>query len=149
MNLQHGNTNMSLIEGKEPRILIIEDTPISRKILEVFCDNNGFKNYITAVNGAQGIEEFKRGCDLVILDIGLPDISGIEICRFIREYESINSLEYTPIIIQSANGNSMLAAAIQAGASFAMQKPFSFEKLREVMQFWLNHSVEKEVKNGF
>jgi two-component system KDP operon response regulator KdpE len=106
------------------KILLVDDEPEIRRFLRA-----SFKLYdhivSEAENGAQAMEELvKIKPDLVILDLGLPDMDGVEVTRQIREISSV------PIIILSVrNGENDKIEALDAGADDYLTKPFSMGEL--------------------
>ena len=87
-----------------------------------------------AESGMQATEFFDSSYDLVLLDIGLPDISGVEVCSIIRQMEIGEPI---PIIVLTAFGNSVVDECKKAGASDFALKPMPFEQLKEKVTYWL------------
>ena len=82
-----------------PQIVVIEDEPQIRRFLRASLTSQGFR-LVEAVNGEDGLREVAtRQPDLVILDLGLPDMEGVEVIRRIREWSAV------PTIILSARGH--------------------------------------------
>ena len=102
------------------RILAIDDNP---QILKLVMANLQTRGYIiqTANSGEEAIDLFKIGqFDLVLLDLILPGISGIDVCKWIRDQSDV------PIIVLSAYGEEDLKiSALDAGADDYVTKPFS------------------------
>src|SRR5512138_1480766 len=81
-----------------PQVVVIEDEPQIRRFLRASLTTNGFR-LVEAETGQDGLREVAtRQPDLVILDLGLPDMDGVELLRRIREWSSV------PTIILSARG---------------------------------------------
>jgi two-component system response regulator VicR len=106
------------------RILIIEDEKDIARILKDYLTKNNYETAIS-LNGTDGIKTIKLfKPDLIILDIMLPDIDGIELCREIRQQSN------TPIIILSARGSDTdKVLGLGFGADDYMTKPFSLVEL--------------------
>ncbi|MBS3777169.1 MAG: PAS domain S-box protein [Bacteroidales bacterium] len=107
-------------------LLIIEDDPTSREYLNEVLNTLG-AGVIFAENGAEGLQAFEKkpSIDLILLDIRLPDINGIEIARRIREQN-----EKVPVIAQTANAmGGDRGKCIQAGATDYIAKPTDMEEL--------------------
>ena len=106
------------------RILVVDDEP---SILAVMVPLLQARDYdvATATTGHAALEAVTRHPpDLVILDLGLPDLDGVEVCRQLREGRTI------PIIILSARGKETdKVAALDAGADDYVTKPFSPQEL--------------------
>ena len=106
------------------RILAIDDNP---QIIKLVTVNLQARGYIvqSASSGEEAIDQFKIGqFDLILLDLILPGISGIDVCRWIREQSDV------PIIVLSARGDEELkVSALDAGADDYVTKPFSHEEM--------------------
>lgn len=113
------------ISGKrKANILLIEDDPAIRRMLCIAFQDSGLKA-IEAGTGQDGIKAVaKFHPDLILLDIGLPDISGLEVVQNIRTWSKI------PIIILSANGQEHLKVeCLESGADDYVTKPFGVAEL--------------------
>ncbi len=107
-------------------LLIIEDDPTSREYLNEVLNTLG-AGVVFAENGAEGLQAFEKkpSIDLILLDIRLPDINGIEIARRIREQN-----EKVPVIAQTAHAmGGDREKCIQAGATDYIAKPTDMEEL--------------------
>jgi DNA-binding response OmpR family regulator len=109
---------------KMDRILAIDDNPQIQKLVTVNLQARGYVVQ-TASSGEEAIDLFKIGqFDLVLLDLILPGISGIDVCIWIRQQSDI------PIIVLSARGDEDLKVrALDAGADDYVTKPFSQEEM--------------------
>ena len=107
-----------------PRVLVVDDELQIRRFLRIALEANGYRVYETAT-GQEAIQEAARTRpDLVILDLGLPDMDGLEVLRRLREWTS------TPAIILSVrDADRDKVAALDAGADDYLTKPFSLEEL--------------------
>jgi two-component system KDP operon response regulator KdpE len=119
----------------KPRILVIDD---EQQILRALRTIIGQQNYqVTAVpTGEDGLAMAAAiQPDVIILDLGLPDIQGVEVCRRLREHSE------TPIIILSAHDSETeKVAALDAGADDYLTKPFGAEELLARIRVALRHS---------
>jgi two-component system, OmpR family, KDP operon response regulator KdpE len=108
----------------DPVIIVIEDDPSIRRFLRTSLSTHGFSIF-EADTGKQAIVEVGvRKPDLVILDLGLPDMDGIDVIKAIRDGSEL------PIIILSARSNEQSKiAALDSGANDYLTKPFSFDEL--------------------
>lgn len=108
----------------KPIILVVEDDKAIRKLITTTLEMEGY-NYHTAENGRESIlESVSNQIDTIILDLGLPDIDGVEIIKKIREWSNI------PIIVVSARSEDKdKIEALDAGADDYLTKPFSVEEL--------------------
>jgi len=107
------------------RILIIEDEPDLRKGLEVNLAREGFKVF-QANNGESGISlVIKHNPDLILLDVMMPGMNGIDVCREIRR----KGIE-TPIIMLTARSDEIdRVVGLEVGADDYVTKPFSVREL--------------------
>lgn len=108
----------------EKTVLIVEDDKSIVKFLSLSLKTNGYK-CITASNGITGISLFlSNNPDIILLDLGLPDIDGMEVLKQIRESSQV------PIIIISARGKEReKVEALDMGADDYVTKPFSIGEL--------------------
>lgn len=106
------------------KILVIEDDPISQRVVQLMLENMGYS--VTSVaKGAQALAIY-QDFDLIVSDVGLPDISGTEICKAIRSKAVKCDI---PIIALTANNyNDEIA---QAGFTEFMNKPVMQELLEK------------------
>jgi two-component system, OmpR family, KDP operon response regulator KdpE len=104
--------------------LVIEDEAPIRKFLRTGLESQGFQT-VEAATGQEGVAHAAmRAPDVVLLDIGLPDIDGFEVVRRIREWST------TPVIVLSARGLEQdKIRALDAGADDYVTKPFSMGEL--------------------
>lgn len=106
------------------RILIVEDEPSYREILVFRLTRDGYDT-LTAQTGEETLEKFAFGdTDLVLLDLMLPKISGMEVCRKIREKSDV------PIIMLTAKGAEKdVISGLDTGADDYLSKPYSYHEL--------------------
>ena len=128
-----------------PVIVVIEDDPAIRLFLRTGLGAHGFKVF-EADNGKQGIIEAGiRKPDLIILDLGLPDMDGVEVIKTIRAWSVM------PIIILSArSGEQHKIDALDAGADDYLTKPFGLGELLARIRVALRHSINspEQGENG-
>lgn len=108
----------------KPLILIVEDDKAIRKLIATTMETQGYQ-YHTAKTGEEAIlEAVSKKTDLMILDLGLPDMDGVAIIRKVREWSNM------PIIVVSARSEDRdKIEALDAGADDYLTKPFSVEEL--------------------
>ena len=106
------------------KILVIDDDPSLNRALRLGLQAGGH-DVSTATTGEHGLSQTALTApDVVVLDLGLPDMDGIEVCRTIRGWSDV------PIIILSAIGaENRKVAALDAGANDYVTKPFSMPEL--------------------
>lgn len=108
----------------KPKILIVEDDPAITSLLRTTLDMQEYQ-YHTAKNGAGALlEAVSYNADVIILDLGLPDMDGVDIIHKIRTWSSV------PIIVVSARSEDAdKVGALDAGADDYLTKPFSIDEL--------------------
>ena len=121
------------------QILLVDDELSIQRAMAPLLRSNGYEVTV-AGTGRDALDLFSRERpDLVILDLGLPDISGIEVCRKIRE------LADTAILILSVRGAEKdKVAALDQGADDYMTKPFGPEELMARVRAALRRSLGRE-----
>ncbi|MCK9605046.1 MAG: response regulator [Methylomonas sp.] len=119
----------------DPIIIVIEDDPAIRKFLRTSLSTQGFSVF-DAETGKQGIiEAGMRKPDLMILDLGLPDMDGVEVIKAIRAWSGM------PIIVLSArNHEQHKIDALDIGADDYLTKPFGFGELLARIRVALRHA---------
>ena len=107
-----------------PRILIADDEPNIREVISFALERAGFAT-LTARNGAEALQQFRRGpLDLIVLDIGMPEMDGLEVCRQIRKSSDV------PILFLSARDEEIdRVLGLEIGGDDYVTKPFSAREL--------------------
>ena len=108
----------------KPLILVVEDDVHVRNLITLNLKTHDYK-YITAQNGESAImEASSHNPDIILLDLGLPDIDGVEVIKKVRTWSNM------PIIVISARSeDSDKIEALDAGADDYLTKPFSVEEM--------------------
>jgi len=119
----------------QPVILVIDDEPQILRALKTILGSKQFK-VLTASRGEEGLTlAATQKPDLIILDLSLPDISGMEVCSRIREWSQV------PVIILSVRDReSDKVQALDLGADDYLTKPFGIEELLARIRVALRHS---------
>jgi two-component system KDP operon response regulator KdpE len=119
----------------EVLVLAIEDEPQLVRFLRTSLSGHSIQ-LIDAPTGAQGlIEASTRVPDLILLDLGLPDMDGVEVCKRLREWTKI------PILVLSARGQERdKIEALDAGADDYLTKPFGIGELTARIRVALRHA---------
>jgi two-component system KDP operon response regulator KdpE len=118
-------------------ILAIEDDPQILRFLRTTLTSNGYK-LLEATTGNEGLNQVAlRHPDIIILDLGLPDLDGLEVTRRLREWSE------TPIIVVSAREKERdKVEALDAGADDYLTKPFGTAELLARIRVALRHSLK-------
>ncbi|MCD6363021.1 MAG: response regulator [Synergistetes bacterium] len=133
----------SLIIKLDTKILVIEDDPLQRQVLEDTLRKIGFRQVETAEDGERGMELFKeKGYDLVFLDYLLPGINGLEVLEKIK-----TEREETHVIMVTVVDDEVVAKkAKKKGAGDYIIKPFTMKQIEDVALKVLR--IERSEKNG-
>ncbi|WP_130806996.1 response regulator [Senegalia massiliensis] len=112
------------------RILIVDDAAFMRMMIKDILSKNGYEIVGEADNGQKAIEKFKElNPDLVIMDITMPEVDGIQAVKEIKKIDSNSK-----IVMCSAMGQqAMVIEAIQAGAKDFIVKPFQADRVIEAV----------------
>ena len=121
-------------------ILVVEDDRPIRNLIVTTLKTHDYK-YLTAENGASAImEASSHNPDIVLLDLGLPDMEGVEVIKKIRTWSNL------PIIVVSARSEDTdKIEALDAGADDYLVKPFSFQELEARIKALLRRSGNESV----
>jgi two-component system KDP operon response regulator KdpE len=121
---------------KENSILVVEDDPQIRRFLKVGLESNGYR-YLEAATGKQGlVEAGTRVPDLVILDLGLPDMDGLVFLDDLRAWSK------APVIVLTAREKELdKVTALDRGADDYLTKPFGIEELLARIRVALRHAL--------
>ena len=126
---------MTAVEREPPKILLVDDEPQITRVLRTALSTQGYSLRVAA-NGVQGLEtahEWKP--DLVITDLAMPEMNGVELCRELRAVSQV------PIIVLSVrNQDRMKIEALDAGADDYVTKPFSIQELQARVRAQLRRS---------
>lgn len=105
------------------KILIVDDEPDVVSLLKDYFEISGYE-IIIAYNGAEAVSKIQRKPDLILLDINMPEMDGIEVCKKIRDYVSCPILFLTAKVEDCDKIN-----GFAAGGDDYIMKPFSIEEL--------------------
>ena len=119
------------------RVLVIDDEPPIRKLLRMGLSSQGYE-ILEAPNGKAGLEQLAANPDLVILDLGLPDMQGLDLLRTIRSRN-----ESVPVVVLSSRGDEAgKVEALDLGADDYVTKPFGMEELLARMRAAIRHQLQ-------
>jgi CheY-like chemotaxis protein len=118
-----------------PVVLVVEDEPAMRDVLREVLTARGYVVEL-AVDGPAGLARLAAGdVDVVLLDLMLPGMDGLEFCLRVRAHEQA---VYVPIVIlTAASGEAQRHAGFAAGADDYVAKPFTVEELLDRLQVWV------------
>jgi two-component system, OmpR family, KDP operon response regulator KdpE len=119
------------------KVLLIDDEPPIRKLLRMGLETQGYQT-MDASNAKAALELMSDKPDLVILDLGLPDMEGLELLRQIRALR-----EDLPVVVLSSRGDEAAkVAALDQGADDYVTKPFGMEELLARIRAALRHQLQ-------
>ena len=125
------------MSGPPLRVLIVDDEPPIRKLLRMGLGTQGYE-VIDAPNGRAALEALADKPDLVILDLGLPDMQGMDLLRRMRAQN-----EGVPIVVLSSRGDEAAkVAALDLGADDYVTKPFGMDELLARIRAALRHQLQ-------
>jgi two-component system KDP operon response regulator KdpE len=125
------------------RILVVDDEPAILRALTAALRTRGY-DVVTAATGAEALDHAVRHrLDAIILDLGLPDINGIEVCRRLRGWSA------TPIIVLTVeDAEDRKVEALDEGADDYVTKPFSMQELLARVRVALRHGSRADVEDA-
>jgi two-component system KDP operon response regulator KdpE len=125
-----------MTDGNGPTVLVIDDEPAIRRLLRTALAAHDYR-LVEATTGEDGLQQAAtRQPDLIVVDLGLPDIDGLQVIRRLREWTS------TPIIVLSARGQERdKVEALEAGADDYVSKPFGVGELVARLRVAWRHVV--------
>ncbi|HEU0192828.1 MAG TPA: response regulator transcription factor [Gaiellales bacterium] len=132
---------------RPPRILLVEDDPTIRQMTKLALERDGF-DVATADDSASGLAAYRaQPADLILLDVMLPGIGGVEVCRSIREQSVV------PIVMLTARTDPIdVVLGLEAGADDYVTKPFEpavlAARLRAVLRRTARHDASPLLRVG-
>jgi two-component system, OmpR family, KDP operon response regulator KdpE len=119
------------------KVLVVDDEPPIRKLLRMGLSTQGYE-ILEAPNGKISLELLAQNPDIVILDLGLPDMQGLELLRMMRARN-----EAVPIVVLSSRGDEAgKVQALDLGADDYITKPFGVDELLARMRAALRHQLQ-------
>ena len=116
------------MSGAQPEILVVEDDATIRTLLEMMLRGAGYGNVRTASRGFEGLDAIQRHRpDLVLLDIMLPGIDGLTICRRVREMHDLDDVRI--VMLTARTQNEDIVRGLECGADDYIPKPFDRQVL--------------------
>jgi two-component system KDP operon response regulator KdpE len=126
------------------RVLVVDDEPAIRRYLTVLLSAHGYAVFEAGAGQAAMAAVLASRPDLIILDLGLPDLDGVEVTRMLREWTRI------PILILSVRGQEVdKVAALDAGADDYLTKPFGTGELLARMRVALRRAGQSSDRPVF
>ncbi len=126
-------------EPRKPEVLVVDDEVQIRRLLRITLESGGFAVRDCSC-GQEGLSEIAfRRPDVVVLDLGLPDISGVKVLKRLREWTQV------PVLILSVLGHEDdKVAALDAGADDYLTKPFNGREFLARLRVMLRHAQAED-----
>ena len=120
------------VESAMPaKILVVEDNPDSREMIACLLRLKGY-DIVSATDGQEAFDLLERERpDLIITDIQMPNVDGIEMIRRLRKHSELNQV---PILVMSAYRSGVVSEAMAAGANASTRKPVEWHSLHEIIR---------------
>lgn len=124
--------------NKSLKILIVDDFATMRKVIRNLLKQGGFENVVEAEDGVAALKVLKsQQVDFIISDWNMPNMSGLELLKAVRGDDELKALPFLMVTAEALKDN--VVAAVKAGVSNYIVKPFTAEVL--------NETIEKIVKS--
>ena len=125
-------------EKAEMNVLVVDDSPTMRRMVMASLRLLPHVSFSEAGSGLETIERLAlKPVDLVVLDLNMPDMHGIEVLKFLRGHQSYQSI---PVIVLTTRGDDISREdALRAGATLYLTKPFDPNKLMAQARKLLNY----------
>ena len=112
------------------KILIVDDSRTSRKMLRNILESNGHEIIDEAVNGQEGVQKFQAlKPDVVTLDITMPVVDGVEALKMIKALDPDSKV----VMVTAAGQKNKMIECIKAGANEFLTKPFEQQEIGDVI----------------
>ena len=126
-----------------PVVIVLEDEPQIRRLLKTVLSAQGYSTFEAETGRQWLIEAATRKPDLLILDLGLPDMDGVEVIRQLREWSPIHIL-----VLSARDQEAVKVAALDAGADDYLTKPFGAAELLARLRVALRHAARVTGEGG-
>jgi two-component system KDP operon response regulator KdpE len=125
------------VTSAAPLVLVVEDEPQMRKFVRIALESHDYR-VVEAATAAEGIQQATAYTpDAVLLDLGLPDMDGLEVTRRLREWSTV------PILVISARGQEeSKVKALDGGADDYLTKPFGAAELMARLRVAMRHAAQ-------
>lgn len=124
------------------KVLIIDDEPDVLKLLKLRFEKQGYE-VLTAKTGEEGLKTaFAKLPSLIILDLMLPDVDGLDVCKKLKESEKTNGIPVLMLTAKTENSDEVIG--LELGADDYVTKPFDFSVLHSRVKNLLKRQAPKE-----
>lgn len=128
------------------KVLVVEDNPVNQQVMRLLLGELGHRAEI-ASEGREGLRRFdQKPFDLILMDLQMPDLSGFDVTRLIRERERNQGAPRTPIVAITARAVPKgREECLQAGMDEYLTKPVSLDQLKRLLGEFFSASREREI----
>lgn len=120
------------------QILVVDDIPDNVFLLQMLLEAEGYE-VETAPDGSTALQKVKEfQPNLILLDVMMPDLSGFEVTRRIREDETVSDI---PIVLITAHDETSLSEGLEAGANEFIRKPVECDRLLERVKAYCRGAI--------
>lgn len=131
--LEPEQLDLEQFAAEELRILIVDDSFTSRRIIRQMMVRMGIEHFSEAENGRQAVEMIEQEFfDLIVTDYNMPEMDGEELSQYIRNHSTQQSVPV--LMVTSETDHNRLAGIAQSGVSAVFDKPFTIDTLRDTIQ---------------
>jgi two-component system KDP operon response regulator KdpE len=128
------------MSSRPTRVLVVDDEPPIRRLLRTSLVSQGFQ-VVEAANGREALEQIEQAApDLILLDLGLPDIQGHELIRRLRDQGSSIPI----VVLSSRTDETGKVEALDLGADDYVTKPFGTDELFARIRAALRHRLQQQ-----
>ena len=107
---------------KQATIVVVDDEPTTLDMIEMFLQAEGYENVVTVSESTQALDTiYTKRADLVLLDLMMPEIGGLEILRILREHSELGSIPV--VVFSSTSDREVKLSALELGATEFLAKP--------------------------
>lgn len=146
---QHLPEVIDPLTSGQPRILLVEDDPLAAAVVHSLLLDFGYAVFFVK-DGASALEAFKNNhFDLVFMDVGLPDTSGYEVTRQMRQWDSWHSDKHTPIVGLTAHVDvENKERCLKSGMDAVLSKPLETRTAEQILKAFVPKSIAPKDKRG-
>ena len=130
------------------KVLVAEDNKLNQELIKHILSSLNI-DFKIVENGQDGVSEFKSSkYDLVLMDINMPILDGVEAFKQIREYETVNNLELTPVSALTANAiKGEKEKFLELGMNYYLTKPIKLNDLKELFNIYLVNKEKSSIQS--
>ncbi|HEV2614876.1 MAG TPA: response regulator [Gammaproteobacteria bacterium] len=116
---------------KSGKVLIVEHDEFNIRVADSFLYACGYANVVIARNGNEALAKFTNDISFILLNVGLPDCSALDVCKKLRQMPRGKSI---PILVFTPRGKGIKTKCLKAGVNDVMPSPTSFNEFKNILQ---------------